>query len=521
MVRKKNLGQYFTPEHVAEFMIDLIESKKTAKVLEPSCGEGIFMKLLENRGYKNVTGYEIDKTIEPLVTKGIHFESFVGAKIRDKYDLVIGNPPYIRWKNLDSHLKKELQANALWKKYFNSLSDYLNIFILKSVELLKDQGELIFITPEYWLNTKHSESLRNYLVEEGYFTDIIHFNETPIFDKVASSIVIFRYVKSAEKNQQKQIHIRKYHSRRKLDTLSLKTIKKDLSTKDIDVFNRIQFRLGERWVLAPDTIEKKLRDFEAVCRNGLSQETTRSYVSLGDIADIGNGMVSGLDKVFQIPKDTILSKTEMMATIPVVKAKSLSKYTYDDTTRYIFPRDSIKNEAELRATYPNFYALLSPEKKALKNRYNYNKAIPYWEWVFPRNLKLFDGQQKRIFVPCKERISHKNYVRFSYAKTSAYATQDVTAIFLKKHIKEDVHYILALLNSPQVFEWLIHKGTVKGNIVEFSEKPLASIPIRLIDWSRPKEVNLHNEISSLCKSYIRTKDEKILTQLEKKVSSLF
>ena len=181
----KNLGQYFTPEHVANFMIGLSSVSKKGKILEPACGEGIFLKLLEEKGYKNIVGYEVDKTLKKITEAPIFFESFVTADIKDKYDLIIGNPPYIRWKNLDQELKQELETNKLWQKYFNSLCDYLCIFVLKSVELLKDGGELIFITPEYWINTKHAEVLRDYLVKNGVFSEIIHFNETPIFDKVA------------------------------------------------------------------------------------------------------------------------------------------------------------------------------------------------------------------------------------------------------------------------------------------------------------------------------------------------
>ena len=145
----------------ADFMIGLSSVSKNAKILEPACGEGVFLKLLEEKGYKNIIGYEVDETLRKITKSKIIFESFVKADIKEKYDLVIGNPPYIRWKNLNQALKDELENNELWQKYFNSLCDYLCIFVLKSIELLKEDGELIFITPEYWINTKHAEILRS------------------------------------------------------------------------------------------------------------------------------------------------------------------------------------------------------------------------------------------------------------------------------------------------------------------------------------------------------------------------
>ena len=149
---KNKYGQYFTPKIVAEFMVSLANLKPTSKILEPSSGEGVFLDVLLSKGYKNISAYEIDKE---LCTQFdfVNYESFVSANVEDGFDLIIGNPPYIRWKNLEPELKEELSVNTLWNKYFNSLCDYLYIFILKSIEILNDKGQLIFICPEYWMNT--------------------------------------------------------------------------------------------------------------------------------------------------------------------------------------------------------------------------------------------------------------------------------------------------------------------------------------------------------------------------------
>jgi len=165
---KNKFGQYFTPEIVADFMIGLANLMPDSKILEPSCGQGVFLDLFQKKGFENITAYEIDTE---LATKfsNVRYESFVTANIKEKYDLIIGNPPYIRWKNLEDNLKQELATNPLWNKYCNSLCDYLYIFILKSIELLNDNGQLIFVCPEYWMNTTHSISLRNYMVANGYF----------------------------------------------------------------------------------------------------------------------------------------------------------------------------------------------------------------------------------------------------------------------------------------------------------------------------------------------------------------
>jgi len=525
MAKKNDFGQYFTPDHVAEFMVGLSTAKKNGKVLEPSSGKGVFIQKLQDAGFKDIIAYEIDKTLEQSVRDAdVRFESFVSANINEKFDLVIGNPPFIRWKNLDENLKDELNSNHLWKKYFNSLCDYLCIFALKSVELLNDGGELIFITPEYWLNTKHAESLRNYLVENGYFTDIIHFNETPIFNKVASSIVIFRYVKARDKKN-KNINIKKYHSTQKLNSSILREIADNVASEKLEVFQRKQFELNERWTLITSDKEDTLAKFEQSClstNKGSLFGREGKYITLGEVADIGNGMVSGLDKAFQIPDNVQLSKKETQASISVLKGKNMDKYIHGNLHRYIFLNDTnIENEDILRKEYPIFFQLFENYKELLGKRYSYSRKINYWEWVFLRGFKLFNQPKERIFVPCKERISHKSYFRFSYVNRGIFPTQDVTAVFLKDDVKESIYYVLALLNSDYVFQWLKHKGVVKGNIVEFSEKPLASIPMRLIDWNNKADIQLHEEITEDSKKYIETRNADYLTNINRNIEALF
>jgi adenine-specific DNA-methyltransferase len=516
---KNKYGQYFTPQIVVDFMISLTNKDKSDVVLEPSSGKGIFLESLKNRGFVDITAYEVDKKI--CSSTAIN-ESFITANIKKRFDLIIGNPPYIRWKNLEDELKYELENDLLWNRYFNSLCDYSYIFILKSIELLEDGGELIFITPEYWLNTKHSITLRNYMVKNGYFEEIIHLNETPIFDRVNISTVIFKYIKSNDKNSPK-IKLTKYFSNKKITKDILESIKNRVKINNISYFDIDQFQENKRWLLIDDEIKEELRVFENYCLKkeqkaiSLFEENYKSFHTIGDICDIGNGLVSGLDKAFQI-REKDLNKREEKHILKVVKAKDLKPYTYKKITNYIY-LNGIKDEYELKSNFPKFYSHLLNFKDSLEKRYNYNRDIPYWEWVFLRNFNLFSKKQDRIFVPCKERISNKNYFRFALVKEGLYPTQDVTAIFKKDNVKESIYYILAILNNKRVFDWLCNNGVVKGSIVEFSQKPIASIPFRAINWNDKRDILLHDEIVKLCKEYIEKGENK--QELDKKVDMLF
>lgn len=511
MAEKNKYGQYFTISVIADFMVSLISHPKSSKVLEPSCGKGVFLDNLIGQNFENISAYEIDKTLGAKYDF-IKFRSFLSVPTTEQYDVVIGNPPYIRWKNLEPELKNELESNSLWNKYFNNLCDYLFIFILKSIEHLTENGELIFICSDYWMNTTHSISLRNYMCENGYIEEIYHFKETPLFEKVTASFVIFKFVKS--KTHINTIKLYNYNKKKGLPT------KEELTSRSCFSFEQIpQFKKHNRWILANEDIQNNLRLFEKSCKKS-EDLFNYEFHRIGDFCDIGNGMVSGLDAAFQIKDCDNLNENEKLALINVLKAKDLKAYKSISITKYIFIQENI-NKDEFAEKYPHYAEHFSPYMEKLAGRYSYNRDIPYWEFVFPRNQKMFERKEPRIFIPCKERISHKDHFRFCYAPEGFYPTQDVTAIFKNSSCKESIEYLLAYLNNKRVFEWLYFNGIVKGDIVEFSEAPIASIPYRPINWEDPFEIELHNQITQEVKNFLSSSSFEHIKNINNLFNNLF
>lgn len=352
------------------------------------------------------------------------------------------------------------------------------------------------------------------MCQNGYFSEIYHFKETPLFEKVTASFIIFRYVKSKE--QKDTIKLYQYNKENSLPT------KEELISRSC--FNELSiphFKKNSRWILATKGVQDKLSKLEERCRK-TSYTLFDDVVlhRLGDYCDIGNGMVSGLDSAFQIKNTDNLNLNEHNALIDVFKAKDLSCYVNKSVTKYIFIQEDITEDI-FNIKYPHFVEHFKPNRDKLAKRYSYNRIIPYWEFVFPRNKKLFERNEPRIFIPCKERISNKKYFRFCYAPPDCYPTQDVTAIFRKSICKESLEYILAYLNNERVFSWLELNGIVKGAIVEFSETPLASIPFRPINWESKVEENLHNQITSEVKMYLSDKSLRHLDNINSFFNTLF
>lgn len=510
MEKKHKYGQYFTGQAVADFMVSLITHPTDSTVMEPACGQGVFLDCLRKKGFQNLTGHEIDPTLadgDPAVKH----RSFVLSPTSERCDVVIGNPPYIRWKNLEPELKEELAQSDLWRTYFNSLCDYSLLFILKSIMQLHEEGELIFICTEYWMNTTHSQSLRDYMCQHGYFSDIFLFKEAPLFEKVTASFVVFRYIRSEQRVPHIRLH--RYTGKGLPDAEALQA-RSCFKETEIPAF-----QTGRRWVLASQETQERLRVFERNCE-GNDRSLFTSLHRLGDYCEIGNGMVSGLDAAFKISGTDELTPEEEACRINVLKAKDLAQYRYKDISYYIYLPEGLA-EKEVKELYPHFYRQLAPYKDKLNGRYNYNKDIPFWEFVFPRNKKLFERKEPRIFIPCKERISNKDYFRFCFAPSEVYPLQDLTGILKKEHCRESLEYLLAFLNNGRVFDWLRFNGIVKGGIVDFSEAPLASIPYRPIDWDNNEEVALHETITRATQDYLSSPDEAAMSVIHQSFNRLF
>ena len=149
-IQIKELGQYFTPDNIVKHMVSMIQHKKNSSVLEPSAGKGIFLNELQSNNFFNICAVEIDNTLDNESNMDITYTDFLTWNPKKKFDVIIGNPPYIRWKNISPDQREKLRHN----NNCNGLNDVLHAFISHSINLLNENGELIFITPDYWLKTR-------------------------------------------------------------------------------------------------------------------------------------------------------------------------------------------------------------------------------------------------------------------------------------------------------------------------------------------------------------------------------
>jgi len=176
-----NLGQVFTRKDIVKTMLLLRNNNGT--ILEPSCGNGAFINQIEN-----CIGIELDKDICPNNAINMDFFNF---NISNKFDTIIGNPPYVKYKNILPETK-----NLLDKSFFDERTNLYLFFIKKCIEHLNENGELIFITPRDFLKNTSSIKLNNWILTQGSFTHFIDLGDANIWEDGSSpSVAYWRFQK--------------------------------------------------------------------------------------------------------------------------------------------------------------------------------------------------------------------------------------------------------------------------------------------------------------------------------------
>lgn len=514
------MGQVFTTKAVVDFMISLStlnERNLSVPILEPSCGDGAFLRELEKRGLTNLTGYEIDEDIKQICKTIPRKEDFLFSDDSTKYGLCIGNPPYIRRKNMDSKLVEIMDNFSKKVGYVNSLSDFSFPFFIRAIERLEEEGELLFITPSYWLTTKHGEKMREFMLANGRLRLVVKFNEANVFNGEASlDAIIFSYIKSRNTEIYPRINVYEvkkgeYSEERLKQIISLHTasqkpdsLHKFASTTGIEKYDIEQFDQASNWAIHNEqsTVTNKL----SLSIGEIEEHTSRR--TLGEFVEIGNGLVTGMDAAFKIKNEAQFSAHELRQTKNILKAKNINKYTHGELTKYIWLNESeLASDEDFKNKYPGFYEHLSryrdggveikPGKKGLEQRFTYDEDTNWWDWVYLRNMTWLSPASTKIFCPCKERYDSKGYVRFCLVKGDVLPLQDVTGIVPFTETQESPEFITAWLNSDFVYDWLVAKGHSRGGVLEFSEAPLMRIPFLKINFESTKEKKIHDEITEI------------------------
>lgn|GEM_PF-1016000 len=201
------LGQYFTKKEIVDRLIDILlfykGYERGIKILEPSFGTGNFVQTLKLKQYKDVKGCEIDKklTLDPI--------DFFEYPLDEKFDLIIGNPPFTKYNLKESYYypnryqnSKISPDNYLTKELLKKEKMQVeNAFILKAIKHLRDKNSTIgFVLPISFFIKGKNITLKRELINR-FSTIIIYQNNKTWFDyPIPCCFAIFTNIEELENN---------------------------------------------------------------------------------------------------------------------------------------------------------------------------------------------------------------------------------------------------------------------------------------------------------------------------------
>ena len=306
---QKLRGGYYTPLDLATYIMRWTLEKNPHSLLEPSCGDGVFVQALSDVGIPadlSFTGFEILETEaaksrdrcqnQPLLNWSIRGEDFLGWAInkmlgrRPEFDTVVGNPPFIRYQYLPQ--ESQQKAEAIFKILGLPFTKHTNAwvpFVLASISLLKPGGRLGMILPSEIVHVAHAQSLRTYLGTECSRLLIIDPEEIWFDGTLQGAVILF-----AEKKRTPSDHS---------DGLGIIRVsgREFLNDAPGDLFNDTARMNGKtvegKWTRALLTAnERGLLD-------GLHERP--DVHRFDQIAEVDVGIVTGANKFFLVPDEIV------------------------------------------------------------------------------------------------------------------------------------------------------------------------------------------------------------------------
>lgn len=288
---RKALGAYYTGSDVARFLARWA-IRPGDRVLDPSCGDGVFLEHALACAPEAVIGVEISElqareTAEHFRGNdrvGIVTSDFFNYNSEHQFDAVIGNPPYIRYQNFSGAMRERaLFRCARAGVPMNKLASSWAPFVVVAGEQLREGGRMGLVLPAELLHAKYAQSVLRYLRATFGTVTIVTFKERLFPDLSQDTLLVL----AAEKGRECSalVHI---------DALSIAEVdgsaEFDVMGRSVDVGDYLSGnRRMKEALIDPVAVE--------ILRNVLESGVARR---LGDVASINIGYVTGANAFFHV-----------------------------------------------------------------------------------------------------------------------------------------------------------------------------------------------------------------------------
>ncbi|HEF1048259.1 TPA: Eco57I restriction-modification methylase domain-containing protein [Campylobacter coli] len=413
------------------------------------------------------------------------------------FDLIIGNPPYIKEAE-----NKELFTNTKKLRTYQGKMDIWYHFVGRGFDILKNNGYLAFIATNNWVTNSGAKKLRNIVLEESQILSLVDFSSFMVFDSASIQTMIMSFQKTKPPKNY-EFHFAKITTQTPIyeDALSLlknektqnneilsinltpkKFIDKTLNFTKSDyeeLFNKIQ-KYGKFYLEEREVAQGIVYPQENINKKSLEILGNNFYLGQG-IQKLTNEEVENLN----------LLKNEKILLKPIFESDNIQKYFVKRYNYFwvIYTNSSFKNPNSMD-DYPNLKKHLDKFQNVITSDnkpYGLHRA---------RDEKFFTGSPR--IVALRKCVGEP---KFSYVDFDCYVS---ATFYVIKTQRINVKYLTAILNSKLIAFWLKHKGKMQGNNYQIDKEPLLNIPI--VD-TNSKNKKLADELINLVDEILKAKEQ--------------
>ncbi|EAJ6018696.1 class I SAM-dependent DNA methyltransferase [Campylobacter coli] len=412
------------------------------------------------------------------------------------FDLIIGNPPYIKEND-----NKDLFTNTKKLRTYQGKMDIWYHFVGRGFDMLKNNGYLAFIATNNWVTNSGAKKLRNIVLEESQILSLVDFSSFMVFDSASIQTMIMSFQKTKPPKNY-EFHFAKITTQTPIyeDVINLLKNEKTQNNEILSI-NLTPKKFIDK------TLNFTKSDYEELFNK--IQKYGKFYLEESEVAQ---GIVPAIDEAFVIKDKNVFSKNEQCFIKEYYTGLS-GKFYSSFTDKYLIYLSN-KNYSGNLDDLPNLKQHFQKYKEILKeSKIKYKTPNkPYFYLHREREEKFFKKGEEKIIsqVRCIEPI-------FVYSNENFYGSR---ALFFIQTCRINLKYLTGVLNSKLIAFWLKHKGKIQGNLFKIDKEPLLNIPVVNINSKNEK---LANKLISLVDEILKAKeqDKNANTQeLENKINSL-
>ena len=412
-------GEVFTRPEVVAYMLDGVrhcgkfKSLVGLRVLEPSCGDGAFvLPLVEawlsekpdfdsadadsflracdisSGNIEKLRGAVRERLIaagcararaNALLARWLVRGDFLLQEFKERFDIVIGNPPYIRFDDIPAAKQKEYRA------MFSSFAERCDIYVPffeKSLALLSDQGVFSFICTNRFTKSSYGKQLRRLIADQYHVALYLNMEHTQPFAEEVSAYPAI-YIIDRDRN-------RETYSATIDDagTATLDRVRMGEWESELSVFR--QWYKGDSPWISTDCREREAADKIA--------RTFPTITKSAEGTEIGIGVASGADDIYiNAQRNTSI---EPSCLLPLVASEDIHNGCISWDERYLLNPYDDDDDRQMRdlARYPLAAAYFASHAPKLKARYCARKHPHDWYRTLDR-VKYALLRSPKILIP--------------------------------------------------------------------------------------------------------------------------